>query len=534
MMNKKNALRIMLIILMLGAVSIPLISCKAKAATSANQVATVQRGNLSIDITSGGNLALSQKEDLAFDVGGTSAVPVTVAEILVTEGEAVTKGQVIARLDTVPLDDAVRTAELAVANAEIALEDAKDGDFKVKTAEYDLQTAVDNFNKINYPYTKMTFTESIPTALVDMRQALNQMDDVKKGFEAGPGTEDYDNAKGQLAEALTNLNSAYETLNRGQTITADMDPNATWDLSKAYTDYQTARSAAMAVEKAQQTLEQTKRSTKSTLDKANLALEKAQDDLKKAQDNVAKAVITAPFAGFITSVNVEGGDEIQKGTVAVSLADPAKFEAKIMVGEKDIFQVKEGGTATIQIDSMSVIVLPAKVAHISPTGTVSSGVVNYQVTIEADSTATTGLSGQGQPTSPGSSQTRPSSGSSQTAPSSTNSPRVSGLVTQTSQLREGLSVTVNIIVAESKNVLMVPVGAITRSGRDTTVQVMKNGTPETRTVKTGISSWQYTEVTEGLSEGEQVVVPKTTAPTTTTSSQNQNRPGGFMIPGVGR
>ncbi len=498
-----KVLKTMLVVLMIASVSIPLVSCATKASTaSESQVTAAVRGNLTVDIVSGGNLELSKKQDLAFEVAGT------IAEINVAEGEAVAEGQIIARLDAAPLEDAVETAERAVRTAEIDLEVAQDGEFKIKTAEYDLETATNNFNKLNYPYTWATFNLDVPAAIEAVNTARHQLEEAEAGLEAGPGSENYGAAMDNYRQARNNLATALERLLRGQSI----DVFSSTNVSKMTTDYLTARAALIAMQKAQYTLKQTTRTVQTDLDQANLNLEKAKDDLEKARDNLAKAVITAPFAGFITKVNVEGGDEVQKGTIAVQLADPAKFEAKIMVGEKDIFQVKEGGSATVQIDAMPIIVLVAKVAHISPTATIQSGVVNYEVKVEAEAPQSGAISGQVQ---------SPQSFTNRQAGQSTG---------QTTQLREGLSVTVNIIIAESKNVLMVPNGAITRTGRNVQVQVMKNGVSETRSIKTGISNWQYTEVTEGLTEGEQVVVPKTTS-TTTTSSQSQ-RP--FMIPGVPR
>jgi len=94
------------------------------------------------------------------------------------------------------------------------------------------------------------------------------------------------------------------------------------------------------------------------------------------------------------------------------------------------------------------------------------------------------------------------------------------------QLREGLTVTVSILVDERNDVLLVPNSAITSSGRQTYVKVMlPDGTIEDRSVTTGISDWQYTEIVEGLNEGEKVVIPETT---TTTSTTQQDRPGGIM------
>jgi len=242
------------------------------------------------------------------------------------------------------------------------------------------------------------------------------------------------------------------------------------------------------------------------MEKAQLALDKAKDALDIAKDELGKAVVVAPFDGFITKVNVEGGDEVFKGTVVAEVADPNKFEAEVMVSEMDIFQVKLDGDSTVSVDAMSGISLLAKVTHISPTATISSGVVNYQVKVELQPLEqATGTTQQEQQS---------------TAPT---------MLPKDFQLREGLTVTVSIIVAERKGVLLVPNGAITSQGLQSYVQVMlPSGAIEQRAIKTGISNWQYTEVTEGLSEGEKVVVPEGT--TTTTPTQQQRGPMPFFGP----
>ena len=105
------------------------------------------------------------------------------------------------------------------------------------------------------------------------------------------------------------------------------------------------------------------------------------------------------------------------------------------------------------------------------------------------------------------------------------------------QLAEGMTITLSLIVEERKDVLLVPNSAITMQGRQAYVQVLlPDGTIEERAITTGISNWQYTEVTEGLSEGEQVIVPQGTATTPTTPQQWQRQPGGIVpgIPGMER
>ena len=86
------------------------------------------------------------------------------------------------------------------------------------------------------------------------------------------------------------------------------------------------------------------------------------------------------------------------------------------------------------------------------------------------------------------------------------------------QLREGLTVTVSIMVQEKKNILVIPNRAVTREGGETYVTVQANGDTEKRLIKTGISNWTHTEVTEGLSQGEQVVISQTTSTNSQTSA----------------
>jgi len=451
-------LKIMLTILISGMLAVTSISCGSEPDTETmpeNQVVTVQRGNLTIDITASGNLALSRKEDLAFEISGTTQEPLTVEEVLVEEGDSVTEGQVTARIDTNYLEQAIETAERSV-----------------KTAEIDLETATDSYRKLTYPYDYRTFTFDVPAAIALNNDARRELEEAREILrELGLSREQYDwkqywevfdrvqRALEDLAEIRNNLVRGY-----GQSVfeTGILPMKDFWTL----------------------------RAAQLQMDKSQLSLDKAIDDLDTAKDRLEKAVVVAPFDGFITKVNVEGGDEVQRGTVAATLADPDKFEAEVMVSEMDIFQLKLGATATVQVDAMPVISLPAKVTHISPTATIEAGVVNYKVKVEIESL------------------------------------RPGDMITADFQLREGLTVTVNILVEERKDVLFVPNSVIIRQGGEVLIQVLKDDVVEQRSIKTGISNWQYTEITEGLNEGEKVINPQgtTTEPTT---------PGGRMpfLPG---
>jgi biotin carboxyl carrier protein len=276
------------------------------------------------------------------------------------------------------------------------------------------------------------------------------------------------------------------------------------------------------------------------LDDATKAVADAQKALDEAKS--ASPVIKAPFAGFVTSVNVKGGDDVLKGTVALQIADPNKFETDILVSEMDISQVKLGGNAIVEVEALSGLSLSANVTHISPTATIQQGVVNYKVTVELQSLQSVSGNQTGQtqgfpPVSDNLSGQRPSfppisdnvSGQGQIPQAWAGGQTSSATTTQAIQLKEGLSVIVSIVTAHRSNVLLVPNGAITTQRGQSYVQVVSSsGTTEQRAIKTGITDDVNTEVTEGLSEGEKVVVSKTTTSTSTTTQQGSQ--GGINIP----
>jgi RND family efflux transporter MFP subunit len=431
-----KVLKILLVVLVLGSVTVLSLGCPGTEAepTSEQQVATVQRGNLTVDITASGNLSLARMEDLAFDIPGR-AWEITVEEILVEEGDSVEEGQLLARLDTSEWNDMLTSLELDLIQAQINLENAQ---LSLDKAEAETVTLITG----DIVYSSNFDDEEID--ILELRLTL---------------------AEAQLEDA-------------------------------------------------QQVLEE--------------AMEKSPE-------------IISPFDGFITKVNVEGGDEVLPGTVAVTIADPDQFEADILVSEMDIFDLELGGEATVQIDAMTSLTIPATVTHISPTATISSGVVNYDVTVELESLEE--LMQEWQEAMPDI--------SSGELPEPIEQAIEEGQMTQEEaeamqqqmqqaqaehqaeleniQLKEGLTVTVSIIIAEATDVLLVPNGAITTRGQQNYVQVVSaDGSIEERAVTTGISNWQYTEVTEGLSEGEQVINQGTTS--TTTETERFGPPGGMMIP----
>ena len=494
-MNKTKLRRVMLIAAitggLIGGVIIPQSGCTSgsEAATEVQgQVVSVQRGDITIDITAAGNLSYSLQEDLAFDMAGT------VEEVLVEVGDSVEEGQVLARLDSSEWEDELRAKGNNLLQAEI----------NYKNAEMALDEVIN-------PYTE----EEIEEAEDELEQAEAQLR--------------YDLKHGPESSVLQSQERVYQ---RQKTLD-EMEEGGDED--------------DIEIKEMQ-------------LQLAEAQLENAVGDVEEALD--VSIEIIAPFDGFITWVNTdaEGGDEVMKGTVAVQIADPTRFEAVLWVSETDIFDVELDGEAWVQVDAMNSLNLPAKVTYISPIAIIQSGVVNYEVTVEVEPLETIReqqqeamqerheamqeelSSGelperlkeaveQGQMTQE---QAEEMVGQLQQQDAKALE-QIPALIPEDLELKEGLSVTVSILIEKANDVLVVPNSAVTYLRGEAYVQVvLPDGEIEERLIQTGIRDWQYTGVIDGLSEGEQVVVPQaTSAGTLTTSEQGFQRPSRGMAPGMG-
>jgi len=503
--------KVIIAVVILAGLTVPLVSCGTQPAEAEVQVAAVARGNLTINITAAGNLAFAKTEDLAFEVAST------VDEVLVQAGDVVEKGKVLAKLDTSAWEDHLSSLEdqwiakqRALTAAERDLETKKRA---IATKERDVLSAQNTVTntvkalagiKETYSWTNVEAAQAeLARARTYLQYALDNRAEATGGM-----TTIWDravtNAQAQLTAAETKLNSVLTVLTSEEWLIKE---NEVTIARGRLADAQTAvNDAHVAVADAEISLNDARR--------AEAKAKKAYDDALATSLN-----ITAPFDGFISKVNVKGGDEVNKGTIAVQIVDPTKFEVEIMVNQMDIFQVKQDGEARVAADALPGVQLPAKITHISPTAAVQSGVVNYSVKVEISSTTPL----------PGAATSAPSV-SAPTGTQGRGGPSAGQRsVSQSVQLKEGLSVTVSIVVAERNDIILVPSRAITREGMTSYVQVQKGAkTTEKRAIKTGISNGSYTEVLEGLNEGETIILPKVTAPQS--SQTNQPRLPGMGIP----
>jgi HlyD family secretion protein len=471
--------------------------------TTTTRSATVTKGNLSVSITGTGNLDYSTDENLAFEVPGY------VESVSVKAGDTVKVGQEIAKVDTSEWDTRLKAYQSALTKAQRALNDSQDTlsakkrdvvskELAVSQAQLDVQTAEYNLNQIGDVKSVQANVDSIQN---DLDQAQS---DLRTALANGNGNTDYLYKQiSSLQTSLDQANQRLQNLLKGKGI--NVSSSVALQISQN----------TLAVQQKEKALEDAKvavETANTAVKNAQLDVTEAEQAVKDAQANLDEAnslspIVKAPFAGIITAVNAKGGDEVFKGSIAATIADPNQFEANISVTENDIFSVKAGGEAQVSLDALSGLTYPAKVTYIAPTATITSGVVNYSVTVTLSSL-------------------QPAAGAGSTGSMAS---KTTTSISQSVTLKKGLSATVKIVSDQASGVLIIPSKAIKQQAGNSTVQVVNGTTTETRTVKTGITDGTNTEITEGLSEKEQIVY---TLSTSSSSSSTKTTQQGVM-PGLG-
>jgi RND family efflux transporter MFP subunit len=500
--------KVTLAVLLLAAAlmaALPL-GCTAAAPAARPQAAVVTRGDISTDITASGNLAYLLTEDVAFDVAGTTDAPLTIESVLVKVGQTVARGQPLVKADESVLKAQVSDAEVTFRQAQLSYQQSQNSyqqqEYALETARLSLTKANKNLTDAQKQATGKTLFTYYPNIYVideNLEKSLVAIRDMRARIGEGEvvtASEAFELLRTYIATAEASASVSY---------TYAAPAGAVASINTAYDALVDAqRSAQNSFTNAEKSLQNAKMS----LELAQASFERAQATYEEKRQLLAKATLYAPFDGFVTAVPARGGNRVSRGLVAATVADPNKYQASILVSEKDIDKVTVGTTGYVKVDTLAGQQFPAVVTEVSPTATVTSGVVNYSVTV-------------------GVTQKEP-------ARTTTSDAGVT-IVDQTGKLRQGQTITITLQTNKRTGVLLVPKGAvITRGGQSYVSVVQPDGNTVEKAIQVGRSNLQFTEVTSGLREGERVTLPGTvaTAPAARPTATSTNRPGGIGIPGL--
>lgn len=216
-------------------------------------------------------------------------------------------------------------------------------------------------------------------------------------------------------------------------------------------------------------------------------IKQAEASLKSTLDNLTKTTYSSPIDGVITSLRVEEGEVAiigtmnNPGTVLLTIADLSVMEVEVEVDETDVVGVALGQTANVRVDAFPDTVFPGKVTEIG-----SSALQKATATVSTQESKDFKV--------------------------------VVTLDNPSRKLKPGLSASADIIVAEKKQTLAVPISSLVlrdKAAADKTapaeakeeegVYTVENERVKFVPVGKGITGGMMIEITSGLQEGQDIV-----------------------------
>jgi HlyD family secretion protein len=243
---------------------------------------------------------------------------------------------------------------------------------------------------------------------------------------------------------------------------------------------------------------------------AQASVKTARASLDRAAKDLRRTVIVAPRDGVVSLLNVKKGESVagnsfNVGTEILRIADMEKIEVRVDVGENDIPKVKLGDSAIVEVDAYNTRKFKGIVTQIASSNngaagvnslaSASSDVTQYKVYIRLLPQSYLDLIGKG-----------------------------------TFPFRPGMSASADIQTKTHRNVLSIPINAVTTRMKGDSAKaskgdnytekdllideepevvvfaLTKEGKAKKIVVKTDIQDINNIEVTEGLKEDDEIIV----------------------------
>jgi multidrug efflux pump subunit AcrA (membrane-fusion protein) len=478
----------------------------SSSTSAATRTATVQRGVVTTSVTASGSVASAGDVAANFQTGGT------LTALLVTQGQHVSKGQVLARVDALSARQSVQEAEASLA-----------------TAKGRLQQTLNPLNaqeKAQITVADASAAQSVQTALVSLSdtraqnaQSLSQAQSAvahAKQQLASDKAQLATDKKSTTASAQSAVSQDEDKISSDETAVQTAVANvAAAKLKNAQSLHSAQNQVGQA--KMQQQTNAANNAVKTAppqpgdLAAAKASVLQAQIALAQARKALRETTLRAPIAGVVATVDGSVGDTVSggsgsgssassnssssssaaasggsgsdsSGSSLITITGNDKLQVVAGFSEGDAASIRVGQPATATISALPGVVLGAKVIAIDSTATTVSNVVTYNVTF-----ALTG-------TSP--------------------------------KLKPGMTADVEVITAERDNALHVPTTAVTGSGSNARVTVLRTGQQVSTPVVAGLKGDDATEITSGLRAGDTVVLPTLTLPSSSSSSSTFGTGGG--------
>jgi HlyD family secretion protein len=404
--------------------------------------ASVARQDLQSLVTASGEI----KPRNYINIGSNANAPSRITEILVTEGQRVRKGQMLAKLESVQPE-----AQVAAQRASVASSEAESS-----ASEAALRVADENIRSAQ---------ASIDRAKADSERTRLDFDRAKLLFE-----------EKLIARSEFDLRKTSYEANQAAIREAE------------------ARLAQLRAARAQQAAQLAASQRRVTV---------AQANLRSASDVLQRTMATSPIDGVVTNLPVRVGETVVPGiqnsaaSLIMTIADMSIITAEVKVDETDIVNVNLGQKVEVTIDAIPGKKFGGKVIEIGNTAILrSTGLAASQSAISSqeakDFKVVVALDNPPDEIRPGLSCTA----------RVTTATRQKALTIPI----QALTVRQKADLEAVKEGEKAPAPA-TKAAKEEIqgVFVIKNGLAEFKKVETGITGATDIEVVSGLSEGEEII-----------------------------
>lgn len=191
----------------------------------------------------------------------------------------------------------------------------------------------------------------------------------------------------------------------------------------------------------------------------------AEAEVQKINAEIRKNTIYAPFAGKVTNIEIEPGENASVGDRVISILGEGQLEIVLQVSELDVSRLTAGSLVTLQLDALPGEEFTGTLQTINSRDTEIDGVPVYEAFVE---------------------------------------------VKPDPRIKTGMTATGTIVLAEKSDVLAIPNYFVKKVEEKNIVQVIssKGKTSEREVVLGLVGTDSMVEVISGLSEGEQIIGAK--------------------------
>lgn len=437
-----------------------------------------KRGPLTISVLESGTITSREQITLRNEVEGRTSIVQ-----LVPEGKMVKKGELLVELDASTLKDAIIDQDILVQKAEAAFisaaetlavaenqakSDIDKAELTYRFAVQDLQQYVDGI----YPKDVNELEAKIRLSQEQVKRAEDVNDWSRKLYE-----EKYLSESEYLADRLSL---------QGRKLERDVALSNV-DLLKNFTYHRQIEQLTSDANQAEMALERTKRKAsadvvqaKADLKAKELEYKRQQEKYKKTEDQLKKTIIEAPTDGMVVYATSSGrrspfdrrepmeiGVEVTERQDLITLPTTASMKVMVDIHETSLEKVQVGLPAVITVDALAGKKFFGRVAMIAPLPDARSMWMNPDLKIY---------------------------------------PTDIYLEDTDSALRTGMSCKAEIIVAQYKDAVYVPVQAVLRVAGKHTLYVVRDGAIEERKVEVGLDDDRMIRIISSLNEGEVVLM----------------------------